>query len=177
MHGDCYTFWNFRRLCLLDLIKQGESAAKEEKASENPWHGEKLVEFFEGLPDPLPLFIADFALLGELRWLESMLMSHPKSYWVWLHRQWTCENHPKINWKNELALCTKALDLDNRNCSIFPFPLHFILLTVHCWNYRRWVAAKAGASLQDEIAYTLKKIEQNFSNYSAWHQRRFDRRF
>jgi geranylgeranyl transferase type-2 subunit alpha len=44
---------------------------------------------------------------------------------------------------------------------------------VHAWNYRRYVLAsmpvpRPGTS---ELAYTTRKIESNFSNFSAWHQR------
>lgn len=48
----------------------------------------------------------------------------------------------------------------------------FILCaTVHCWNYRRAVAGLAGASPESEFALTTAKINENFSNYSAWHYR------
>lgn len=52
---------------------------------------------------------------------------------------------------------------------------------VHAWNYRRYVLASippnpvgSMAPLRtpaSELAYTRKKIEANFSNFSAWHQR------
>jgi geranylgeranyl transferase type-2 subunit alpha len=61
--------------------------------------------------------------------------------------------------QQELALCTKYLNLDSRN--------------FHCWNYRRFVVSRIGmhASLEGELAFTLEKINQDFSNYSAWHYR------
>jgi len=53
--------------------------------------------------------------------------------------------------------------------------------TVHAWNYRRYVLASlpgppANSSTPartpaSELAYTQEKIEANFSNFSAWHQR------
>lgn len=44
---------------------------------------------------------------------------------------------------------------------------------VHAWDYRRYVLASMPTKLPEkkELAYTLKKIEENFSNFSAWHQR------
>jgi geranylgeranyl transferase type-2 subunit alpha len=44
---------------------------------------------------------------------------------------------------------------------------------VHAWNYRRYVLASMPVrrSEQSELAYTTRKIEANFSNFSAWHQR------
>jgi geranylgeranyl transferase type-2 subunit alpha len=44
---------------------------------------------------------------------------------------------------------------------------------VHAWNYRRYVLSGMPIRKPDsaELAYTKKKIESNFSNFSAWHQR------
>jgi hypothetical protein len=44
---------------------------------------------------------------------------------------------------------------------------------VHAWNYRRYVLATIPVrrSEASELAYTKRKIEANFSNFSAWHQR------
>lgn len=44
---------------------------------------------------------------------------------------------------------------------------------VHAWNYRRYVLASLPVprSETSELTYTTRKIEANFSNFSAWHQR------
>lgn len=48
-----------------------------------------------------------------------------------------------------------------------------IELVVHAWGYRRYVLASMPTRRSDEseLNYTTKKIELNFSNFSAWHQR------
>jgi len=59
--------------------------------------------------------------------------------------------------------------------------------SVHTWNYRRYLVQTIRAlspealaartepipptSAESELAFTRKKIEENFSNYSAWHYR------
>jgi hypothetical protein len=43
--------------------------------------------------------------------------------------------------------------------------------SVHCWNYRRFVVSRSGEPHLNEFNYTTKHINQNFSNYSAWHYR------
>ena len=45
-------------------------------------------------------------------------------------------------------------------------------LAVHGWNYRRYVTRHhEGSSNVSENEFALQKIQENFSNYSAWHQR------
>lgn len=42
---------------------------------------------------------------------------------------------------------------------------------VHCWDYRRFCSKQKGSTIKEEFDFTTKKVEDNFSNYSAWHQR------
>ena len=46
-------------------------------------------------------------------------------------------------------------------------------MLVQAWNYRRYVLGSMPVSRSElsELAYTRRKIESNFSNFSAWHQR------
>lgn len=92
----------------------------------------------------------------ELQFLEGALMKNPKAYTTWEHRLWTVRKHGAVA-AAELALCDKFLKFDERN--------------FHCWGYRRHMAALAAATPEDELSFTSKKVENNFSNYSAWHSR------
>jgi len=62
-------------------------------------------------------------------------------------------------WSRELFIAEKMLEVDSRN--------------FHAWDYRRYIFASYPdlRTPQDELAYTKRKIEANFSNFSAWHQR------
>ena len=124
------------------------------------------------------------------------LKSHPKVYWIWNHRRWCLENVPdgpgsegetihgwkKANWDRELYVVENMLDRDARNCEclnglVCPrsnnLQLSLTFREVQAWDYRRYVLASYPnpRSTSDELAYTKKKIESNFSNFSAWHQR------
>ncbi|KAF8753505.1 Rab-protein geranylgeranyltransferase [Rhizoctonia solani] len=143
LYPELYTAWNFRRTVLADGIFPKSSPEEVFKAVD-----------------------------GELSLTLAALQVHPKVYWLWNHRRWCLENIPdgpegaEKSWKSsiwarELAIVEKMLDRDSRN--------------FHAWNYRRYVLASVPEpdrrSPESELAYTTRKIEQNFSNFSAWHQR------
>lgn len=101
----------------------------------------------------------------ELAFVMLQLKKYPKVYWIWNHRLWVLEHYPtdlpKI-WQTELAVVNKLLEQDARN--------------YHGWHYRRIVVGKieniTNKSLdKEEFEYTTNKINNNISNYSAWHQR------
>ncbi|CAG8523710.1 4132_t:CDS:10, partial [Ambispora gerdemannii] len=141
---DFYTIWNFRRNTLLyGLLKDAETDQKQE------------------------------AFSNELVFLQALFQLNPKSYWIFNHRRWCLENMPYPDWQRELELVGKILELDSRN--------------FHGWDYRRYVTSKLSMKIADaddennnnsaesltesEFNFTTTKINQNFSNYSAWHQR------
>ncbi|ORX91828.1 geranylgeranyltransferase type II [Basidiobolus meristosporus CBS 931.73] len=130
---DMYTAWNLRR----DILKRDFAQLSKEEIQE--------------------------ICVNELSLLEEVIRTTPKSYWVWNHRRWVLHTMPEPNWKRELHLVGKMLDLDSRN--------------FHGWSYRRSVVAELRKiSPNEEIdatefAYTTSKINQSFSNGSAWHYR------
>ncbi|PRD36713.1 UNVERIFIED_CONTAM: Geranylgeranyl transferase type-2 subunit alpha [Trichonephila clavipes] len=96
-------------------------------------------------------------ILLELDLTQNCLKMNPKSYSAWHHRFWSMEFNPEGDWKRELKLCDVFLYQDERN--------------FHCWDYRRQVIKKCNVSCEEEFNYSTDLIEENFSNYSAWHYR------
>uniref|UniRef100_A0A0R3X965 Geranylgeranyl transferase type-2 subunit alpha n=1 Tax=Hydatigena taeniaeformis TaxID=6205 RepID=A0A0R3X965_HYDTA len=93
----------------------------------------------------------------ELTLTSRCFLKNSKSYATWHHRRWIMLHHPRPDWKNELDLCNKALRLDGRN--------------FHCWDYRRFVVESSRTPNTTELYFTYMTLEENFSNYSAWHYR------
>lgn len=122
---------------------------------------------------------------NELTLTEDCLKQNPKSYWVWYQRIWIMNHLVNCDWKRELVLCTKYLNLDDRNCKLLMllifyfyylqnskiYKYYFWSILVHCWNYREFVVQKARISPEEEFEFATSKILNNFSNYSSWHYR------
>lgn len=125
-------------------------------------------------------------VIEELKLTETGFRINPKSYCSWFHRCWVLDNFgTKEDWTKELYICTKYLEMDERNCNYFLYSrmmnvylLNFCLgnniyfiLTVHCWDYRKYVVERLNTQLEKELDFSLQKLSANFSNYSAWHYR------
>ena len=80
----------------------------------------------------------------------------PRPDGAWHHRLWVVQRF-EVDYQHELNLCKLLLMEDQRN--------------FHCWCYRRSVVHIGGIAAADEFAYSTEKIEENFSNYSAFHHR------
>ncbi|WOO76776.1 Geranylgeranyl transferase type-2 subunit alpha [Vanrija pseudolonga] len=144
LNPEFYTIWNYRR----NILSRGL------------------------IPKSTPEEVVAL-LTADLRLTMAYMKVHPKVYWIWTHRKWCLENVPQGPddtegwreefWRTELAVVEKILSVDARN--------------FHAWSYRRYVVGSLPASFTpprtpaDELKYTTKKIEANFSNFSAWHHR------
>lgn len=153
INPEFYTIWNFRREILLSIFEDSNADRKA------------LLE-------------------DDLKLVMAQLKRFPKCYWIWNHRIWCLSKLQEINaanWKYELAIVSKLLDLDSRN--------------YHGWQYRRYIVKNMEEdgvrSLEDEhinskeekklelllkislaeFDFTVSKINKNISNFSAWHNR------
>ncbi|KAE8257762.1 hypothetical protein A4X13_0g2153 [Tilletia indica] len=163
-----FTVWNYRRSILSHLFESAVPEATSESGG---------IESQESKDARRSALLQD-----DLELTMHALRAHPKVYWIWSHRTWCLQNLPDpkgdgTKWKKELKLAEHMLELDPRN--------------FHGWDYRRFLllqlsqSASASTSsstlsfpdslpislLQQELTYTLRNIEANFSNFSAWHQR------
>lgn len=141
LNPEFYTIWNYRREILSALFAN------------------KTVDPIKLLEDDLKLVMAQLKLF-------------PKCYWIWGHRIWCLFQLQELNaanWKFELLIVSKLLEMDSRN---------FL-----GWQYRRFVIDNIEKNIADaellknlkinvdEFNFTTSKINNNISNFSAWHNR------
>lgn len=121
------------------------------------WNYRKLA-FQHNVKELSELEAIKSAVDDELRMVEVALRQNPKSYGAWYHRKWLLNQKlAPVDFKRELGLLDKLLKVDARN--------------FHGWNYRRFLTRFMGVPDEEELKYTMDKISDNFSNYSAWHNR------
>ena len=96
---------------------------------------------------------------GDIKLITKIIQQDPKSYTLWSYRQWLVvklfELNPQILDK-ERELCKALLMRDEK---IF-----------HVWNYRNW-ANSIQMDRDQELAFTLEKINSNPFNFSPYHFR------
>lgn len=150
-----YTVWYYRRI----LIRELKLNLKEELdfitnvIRSNPknyqvWqHRRNIVEY---LNDPSM----------ELAFTAEILKRDSKNYHAWQYRQWVVKKYSL--WENELSYIDSLLQNDCRNNSAWNQRYFFISQThdlekLESLNY-----------LNDEVAFTLEKIEGCMDNESSW---------
>lgn len=145
VNPDFYSLWNFRR-----EILQSIHTSMFEEANASQLTNTRCISTDVGGA------VRD----AELSLTVDCIRKNPKSYGAWYHRQWVLM-HFEADVPQEFNLCSQFLAIDERN--------------FHCWNYRRWVAdtfvQDDTARIQQELEFSTDKINQNFSNYSAFHHR------
>merc|ERR1719342_1893495 len=126
----------------------------------------RMLEMLSEESDAAKGFDSDELWMKEVELTSQCLMTNPKSYGAWHHRCYSLDQMKNPPWARELLLCEKFLSADERN--------------FHCWDYRQIVARKLEAAAtgdakaviaENELEFTMEKINNNFSNYSAWHYR------
>lgn len=109
MNPDISTLWNIRRETLL---KMKQYVIKFPKTH--------FREYFFNLCISRMIEDNTSVTEAELKLTEAGLRINPKSYCAWHHRCWVLDNYAsKPNWERELQLCTKYLELDERNCKFY----------------------------------------------------------
>lgn len=96
-------------------------------------------------------------LSSELFLTEICLQTNCKSYSAWFHREWVLENMAQPNIDKELKTCERFLEMDGRN--------------FHGWDYRRFLVCLGDREPKQELEFSTRLINGNFSNYSSWHYR------
>ncbi|KAG7661288.1 BET4 [[Candida] subhashii] len=152
LNPEFYTIWNYRREILLHLYKSDQGKVND------------IDTYAQVLTD-------------DLQFVLSQLKKYPKCYWIWNHRSWCLfelVEIDRVSWAYEFGVVSKLLEMDQRN--------------FHGWQYRRFVVeniereaikktepGKGNIALLkinlDEFAYTTSKVQKDFSNFSAWHNR------
>ncbi|KAJ9441508.1 Geranylgeranyl transferase type-2 subunit alpha [Diplonema papillatum] len=153
VNPEFYTMWNYKKETLLHRVEHDRPLVLGSGCVEGVGATREMVTW---------------------KWVERELAFNAqviekrdiKSYCTWHHRKWLLEKIGDAavlsqQLRTEKALAEQLLDAEDRN--------------FHCWGYRAWVVAQLrnlGLYTDgDEMAHARKRIEANFSNYSAYHAR------
>ncbi|KAF9102590.1 hypothetical protein BGX27_010936 [Mortierella sp. AM989] len=150
-----------------DALKITTSLLRKSPDYYSVWNVRRTI-LKEGFLDNSDDETANKIYTNELEFVQENLKLNPKSYWMWNHRRWCLEHMSQPRWDKELDMVSKFLEQDARN--------------FHGWDYRRYIIRqldikdqaspdKIAARALSEFDFTTTKISQNFSNYSAWHNR------
>jgi geranylgeranyl transferase type-2 subunit alpha len=165
LNPEYYSLWNFRKEILQEMLPAGDNAA-----------GGGEQERFAALR------------AEELRLTLAAIGRQPKSYAAWYHRKWVlARGHCDL--AAELALCAQFLAMDERNFHCWSYRRAVLALMLEGelagqaaagdgggpggpeGAAAAAAATRAAAQAASELAFSSEKLEQNFSNYSAFHHR------
>ncbi|KAL9265748.1 Geranylgeranyl transferase type-2 subunit alpha 1-like protein [Drosera capensis] len=160
MNPEYCTVWNYRKMAVeryMDGVGGDcdgvEGVLKRELDVVWDQKPKQLEPFFD--EDPiltlnLYIYIFVLSLTGSA---QAALTVNFKSYGAWHHRKWVL-NKRRSSLDKEMELINLFQRKDSRK--------------FHAWNHRR----RCSSDEIDELKYTRDVIGKNFSNYSAWHNRR-----
>lgn len=109
------------------------------------------------------------ALNDDLKFVMVLFKRYPKCYWIYNHRLWVLKAlGDKADWEFELGVVSKVLSVDQRN--------------FHAWQLRRVITTNIESTTKNnikqmllinlnEFQFTTSKVNNNISNFSAWHNR------
>eukprot|EP00920_Eleutheroschizon_duboscqi_P028502 GHVT01069430.1.p1 GENE.GHVT01069430.1~~GHVT01069430.1.p1 ORF type:complete len:334 (-),score=30.15 GHVT01069430.1:234-1235(-) len=96
-------------------------------------------------------------LLEELEYVRTWTLESTKNYQVWYHRRWILE---QLNDScDELSSIEPILDDESKN--------------YNAWAHRTWLVRRFRLPLQPEMLFSLRMIQRDFQNNSAWVYRHF----
>ncbi|SGY61639.1 BQ5605_C007g04581 [Microbotryum silenes-dioicae] len=128
-------------------------------------------------------------LEADLNLTNSALRQNPKNYSTWEHRKWVLETMPDANWAFEMKMVEAYLEKDGRNFHSWDYRRYIVASLSELHAKEDAKASQSGASSEastskstpnpkrprptttSELAYSKRKIAENFSNFSAWHYR------
>lgn len=190
-----------KKALLWHTVNKELSAQRGSASSDSSNQLELLDKLLSVNPDPLYLWnhrkelLTDddnFNLQKELQVTQTALQNNPKAYGPWLHRKWAVGKGGKddVLLRAELELTELFLNRDERNFHCWNYR-RFIVGLLMGQADGSWPTTKIGPQvaarkitqeesaskdrineiLQGEWDFTTRKIQANFSNFSAFFQR------
>ena len=178
LNPEYYSLWNFRKEILQEMLSDDAAAAAADAGGGGGGEQERFASL----------------RAEELRLTLAAIGRQPKSYAAWYHRKWVLvRGHCDL--AQELALCAQFLAMDERNFHCWSYRRAVLALmlegelagqaavagqgggpggpegTTAAAAAAARAAARAAAQAASELAFSSEKLEQNFSNYSAFHHR------
>eukprot|EP01062_Namystynia_karyoxenos_P061724 TRINITY_DN5419_c2_g1_i1.p1 TRINITY_DN5419_c2_g1~~TRINITY_DN5419_c2_g1_i1.p1 ORF type:complete len:369 (+),score=141.87 TRINITY_DN5419_c2_g1_i1:103-1107(+) len=161
INPEFYTMWNYKKEIVQKLLSDADSARRALHGGCLP-DGQMLHEGFPQAPAEAAAAARADIIAREFAFNQRVIERRDqKSYCTWQHRRWLLDACPPAErtalLRRDKALCEQLLREADRN--------------FHCWDYRRWICQQLGWTGAEELVYTRQRVDRNFSNYSAWHQR------